>query len=652
MRFDHFKLLILEGPYDRERAMQRVWNLVKSVPDAQSEIEKAADLLDKIDAPEPEKYIRKKVNPNYDPKDKNSKQFIRDRGSKTISSEWEDWNSNRSTDEDSDRNAAQQAIENAVQSLRDRIATAKDDPEDDYHFDKADEEWFGNNEKRDKDADSYYGQLEANVGAVLSSVRDRSTRTGIRNGWEMQDPQGTASFELTDRAKRGGAEPSQAPQGRTSKTSKSDLVIAGPNGETINISAKQGSNTFYSASEPGTQRGLADVAATELARKENQFNKPRKEKGDSDEEYKEKVARAKEANDEKIAARRQELLDKSARVSDALDQRPVSAAGKAAANTAQRELEDDEPEFSRRIGSEAASGKGTIKDKRGVAQKIIKSKGVEPERKRGADNPNYGRPIERDEEGTKDPNKVKATYAARSGRSSTRPGIMAARDQGEKLKTGDQQQPDQQQQQRQQRMLQIRKEIERRKKSGQRTGPHFTNNQMGNGLPEDKYLKLSQGMKTFSEFVLECSQLDEGGLSRLVGQAKKKGVAVLSGTRGDKSSKENKARNQQLVKDIRGKGLPGPTKAKGKWEGGSERSHIVTSGKQGKRAFKDKVKSLGVKYDQDAVITQSPGKSATLTRTSKDGMDKKRRSIGKMRPGKSNPKNETQIKGKTFTYEK
>jgi hypothetical protein len=33
-------------------------------------------------------------------------------------------------------------------------------------------------------------------------------------------------------------------------------------------------------------------------------------------------------------------------------------------------------------------------------------------------------------------------------------------------------------------------------------------------------------------------------------------------------------------------------------------------------------------------------------------MDKKSKSIGKMRPGKSNPKNETQIKGKTFTYEK
>ena len=159
-------------------------------------------------------------------------------------------------------------------------------------------------------------------------------------------------------------------------------------------------------------------------------------------------------------------------------------------------------------------------------------------------------------------------------------------------------------------------------------------------------------MKTYQEFMLECSQLDEGGLSRIVSKAKKKGIAVISGARGDKSPKENKARRRQLAKDIRGKGLPGPTKSKGKWEGGSERSHIVTSGKQGKRKFKKKIESLGKKYKQDAVITQSPGKSATLTRTRKDGMDKKRKSIGKMRPGKSNPKNETQIKGKTFTYEK
>ncbi len=147
-------------------------------------------------------------------------------------------------------------------------------------------------------------------------------------------------------------------------------------------------------------------------------------------------------------------------------------------------------------------------------------------------------------------------------------------------------------------------------------------------------------------------EIDESSLSRIKSKSDKGGMAVLSATRTGKSSKENKARNKQLDKDIRGRGLPGATKAKGKWEGGSERSHIVTSGKQGKRKFKKKIESLGKKYKQDAVITQSPGKSATLTRTRKGGMDKKRSSIGKMRPGRSNPKNETQIKGKTFTYEK
>ena len=32
-------------------------------------------------------------------------------------------------------------------------------------------------------------------------------------------------------------------------------------------------------------------------------------------------------------------------------------------------------------------------------------------------------------------------------------------------------------------------------------------------------------------------------------------MAIISGSRGDKSSKENKARAKQLDKDIRGKGL-------------------------------------------------------------------------------------------------
>jgi len=173
-------------------------------------------------------------------------------------------------------------------------------------------------------------------------------------------------------------------------------------------------------------------------------------------------------------------------------------------------------------------------------------------------------------------------------------------------------------------------------------------------------------MKTFQEFMVECSQLEESSLSRIKSKSDKGGMAILSGSRGDKSSKENKARAKQLDRDIKGKGLPGATKVTGRWteNPGSkdekkvkERSHVVTSGKKGKRKFKKAIKALGKKYDQDAVLTQTK-KTGTLTATRKGGLGKdsqgkevKRAGVGKMRPGRSSPQGDTKIKGKTFTYE-
>ena len=61
-------------------------------------------------------------------------------------------------------------------------------------------------------------------------------------------------------------------------------------------------------------------------------------------------------------------------------------------------------------------------------------------------------------------------------------------------------------------------------------------------------------MKTFKEF------LNESSLSRIKSKSDKGGMAVISGSRGDKSKKENKARAKQLDRDIKGKGLPGATK--------------------------------------------------------------------------------------------
>ena len=170
-------------------------------------------------------------------------------------------------------------------------------------------------------------------------------------------------------------------------------------------------------------------------------------------------------------------------------------------------------------------------------------------------------------------------------------------------------------------------------------------------------------MKTFQEF---CSQLDESSLSRIKSKSDKGGMAIISGSRGDKSKKENKARAKQLDRDIKGKGLPGATKVSGRWTENSgtkdekkvkERSHVVTSGKKGKRKFKKAVKSLGKKYGQDAVLTQTK-KTGTLSATRKGGLkdsqgkNVKRVKAGKMRPGRSSPEGDTQIKKKTFTYEK
>ena len=138
-------------------------------------------------------------------------------------------------------------------------------------------------------------------------------------------------------------------------------------------------------------------------------------------------------------------------------------------------------------------------------------------------------------------------------------------------------------------------------------------------------------------------------------------MAVLSASRGDKSKKENRERAKSLDRDVRSKFGKGATKVTGRYTEKDdktgeerevkERSHVVTSGKKGKRKFKKEVKKLGAKYGQDSVITQTKGGGdATLKRTRKGGLPKKNIKLGKMKPQGKNPEGETQVKGKTYTY--
>ena len=160
---------------------------------------------------------------------------------------------------------------------------------------------------------------------------------------------------------------------------------------------------------------------------------------------------------------------------------------------------------------------------------------------------------------------------------------------------------------------------------------------------------------TFLEFMQESS------LNRIRQKDSKGGMAIMSAQRGDMTKKQNAARSKQLDKDIRGAGLPGPTKVSGRYTENKgqknerkvgERSSVVSSGKMGKRKFKKAITKLGKKYNQDSVlIKKKPKGSAALVGTNKSsypGMGK-RDKVGKMNPGKTG-EFDTKIKNKTFTY--
>ena len=92
---------------------------------------------------------------------------------------------------------------------------------------------------------------------------------------------------------------------------------------------------------------------------------------------------------------------------------------------------------------------------------------------------------------------------------------------------------------------------------------------MDAGARAKRLLQRKVHKATVSDFVPDDIQdeykIDESSLSRIKSKSDKGGMAVISGSRGDKSKKENKARAKQLDKDIRGRGLGGATKVTGSY---------------------------------------------------------------------------------------
>ncbi len=184
---------------------------------------------------------------------------------------------------------------------------------------------------------------------------------------------------------------------------------------------------------------------------------------------------------------------------------------------------------------------------------------------------------------------------------------------------------------------------------------------------EDYSKKLKPG-ETYMDFAKRKARkeeydLSETSLTRVMSKSQKGGRAIMSAQRGDKSSSENKARSKQLEKDVRGAGLPGPTKVSGRYTENpgtpqetkvGEKSHVITPGKKGKKKFKKVIEKLGKKYNQDSVLLQrKPSGPATLKGTSKTSFpgEGKNVKIGTMKPGRTG-EFDTRVKNKTFTVEK
>ena len=150
------------------------------------------------------------------------------------------------------------------------------------------------------------------------------------------------------------------------------------------------------------------------------------------------------------------------------------------------------------------------------------------------------------------------------------------------------------------------------------------------------------------------SNIDESSLNRIRAKDKKGGMAIVSAARGHMSKKQKAKADTQLGKDIKGKGLPGSTKVKGKYGKEEEPSRVITSGKKGKRKFAKAIKSLGAKHKQDSVLIKKKGSgSAKLHGTTKGVWPGKGKKVtaGKMKPGKTSEHGHSEIKGKKFTYE-
>lgn len=151
-------------------------------------------------------------------------------------------------------------------------------------------------------------------------------------------------------------------------------------------------------------------------------------------------------------------------------------------------------------------------------------------------------------------------------------------------------------------------------------------------------------MKTFQEFMVECSSIDEATINKQVRNTKERDTAMISRDRGSQSKKQNRRERRSFERSLRrsGHGFSKNVGSYDEGEGiGTEVSYqaVRNPKKNSKKGFERKMRNLSKKpgpsgEGQHSFIPQRAGKDAKLVST--DGSGAKPFSIGQAKIG-NNP---------------
>lgn len=244
-------------------------------------------------------------------------------------------------------------------SIRDRIKKAKGNPKDPLHFGNSDSKHFTGGKTSD-DEQSYYDNLDAVIDTVANSPKEKKLRSSIKSnvllGKRMRGT-GTGTAELTPQAKQAGAK---------SGTSKADNEIVSSRNKKfrIGVSNKEG-DAQIATTEPGDARAAGQAAAQRYSRTQVVQTTPRKEKSESDADYRERVRQNKLNQKEKRKAIETDINTSTSKVADYGEKQRVpkdqEAGNKDLVSKAQQEidrLDAKYPGYRGHLTRALASGQG------------------------------------------------------------------------------------------------------------------------------------------------------------------------------------------------------------------------------------------------------------------------------------------------------